>query len=203
MVNTLVGGQVWKQLPDKCSKGGTEFTIGGGPCGDGCGKNKDTCACMCVSPPHGTAMPQSRLGDPRTALPHHSRAVAAGRPRLASATPSCPAARTATTSATMPGPAATARPAWGSSCMRTAKSAVSPASNPAPCCSGHRLVLCLRQLRSTHVLPDAHRRSYSLHACSLRRMKMQWACFTCAEFEKVSDAPEKPDGAPPSVEMQR
>merc|ERR1712087_95468 len=50
MATTLVSGQTWKELPhwSNCKKGGTEFKIGGGPCGDGCGKNKDICACICA-----------------------------------------------------------------------------------------------------------------------------------------------------------
>ena len=56
MVHTLVSGQKWKDLPDGCGgKGGTEFTIGTcgpfgtcGGCGEGCGTNKDYCACMCA-----------------------------------------------------------------------------------------------------------------------------------------------------------
>merc|ERR1740138_466104 len=55
MVHTLVSGQKWKDLPGCGCKGGTEFTIGTcgpfgtcGGCGEGCGTNKDTCACICA-----------------------------------------------------------------------------------------------------------------------------------------------------------
>jgi len=57
MAHKLEGGSKWKELPDaNCPgvcPGGHEFTVGecgplGKNCGEGCGKNKDVCACICA-----------------------------------------------------------------------------------------------------------------------------------------------------------